>query len=418
MSSIVRIARLAKWLLPVLVLAAGFGGMAALYATKPVVSPAERTETVQPVSAVRVETGRHRPMLQAIGEVVATRSMRLQMPVAGRVVEMSPRLRSGDRVAEGEVLLKLDTEVLSLKLAELRADQRQALARVAELELEREAAGDMLGLARERLQLQERDLARQQRLRGGQFTSERTLDSSRNQLNVAETTVRQDERTLATLAARIDQQKAAVERLAATVTRAERDLADAELQAPFPGLVGDVEVAPGKELKAGDGVAELIDERSFEVRFTLNDADFGRLWVDGLIGRPVRASWRLGKAGFVLEGKVDRVAAKIDATAGGVLVHARLDYDPTRVPLRAGILLEIELPDREVEAFALPTAALYPGNLVYAIVDGKAEPRTVDVLAQDGQQLLVRGGIRAGEQVLTSQLPRIAPGKSVAVVSP
>ena len=68
--------RLFAIVLPLFLLAIGFGGMSYLYASRPELEPAPPRETVWTVSAVEVERSDRRPVLQAFGEIVAARRSR------------------------------------------------------------------------------------------------------------------------------------------------------------------------------------------------------------------------------------------------------------------------------------------------------------------------------------------------------
>jgi multidrug efflux pump subunit AcrA (membrane-fusion protein) len=184
--------------------------------------------------------------------------------------------------------------------------------------------------------LAERDLTRYEKLRGTQTASEKAFDDAQVAVAQREAALAERRQTIETLEARLDQQDAAISRLEVAIERAERDLANTELRAPFAGFVAGVEAALGKWVNAGDPIARLIDESSLEVRFTLADADFGRLWRDGLIGRPLQASWRLGGTTFPLQGEVTRVESTIDPASGGVEVFAAITANPEAAPLRPG----------------------------------------------------------------------------------
>jgi RND family efflux transporter MFP subunit len=278
------------------------------------------------------------------------------------------------------------------------------------------AEWSMLRLDETQLELAERDRARYEKLRGSQAASEKALDDSQVQLAQRQAALSQRRQTIETLDARLDQQDAAIERLEVAVERAERDLANIELRAPFAGFVTEVEAALGKWVNAGDPIARLIDEDRLEIRFTLSDADFGRLWQDGLIGRQLTANWRLGQTTFALEGKVTRVDSAIDPASGGVEVFAEITGNPGGAPLRPGAFVEVLLPDLVYRQVAeLPASALFDRDKVYAIEDGRLVERAVALVADRGRQVLVQGDLAAGETILTSRLAEIAPGLKVQI---
>jgi membrane fusion protein, multidrug efflux system len=63
----------------------------------------------------------------------------------------------------------------------------------------------------------------------------------------------------------------------------------------------------------------------------------------------------------------------------------------------------------------LPASALFHGDTVYAIENGRLLPRSVELVADLGAHILVRGELDAGEPVVTSRLAEIGPGLKVEV---
>ena len=282
-----------KILLPIVLIVASLAGAGFLRATKPAVEPSPEVEQIWTVRVETARRGDHRPLLKLYGEIVAGREVILRPLVAGEVIDASPRLVEGGRFERDETLLRIDPFDYQAAIDELNAQLREARARRVELVANRSMDRMMLELDREQLALTERDLTRYQRLTGSRAASEKALDDAKIALSRKRAEVGQREQSIVMIDARIEQQDAAIARLEVALRRAERDLADTEVTAPFGGFVTDVSAQLGKRLGSGDPIARLIDDQRLEIGFQLNDADFGRLWRDGLIGREVRAVWRL-----------------------------------------------------------------------------------------------------------------------------
>jgi membrane fusion protein, multidrug efflux system len=405
-----------KIFLPIGLIAASLLGAGYLRATRPAVQPAPASERVWVVSAEPVALADQQPVLQLYGDIVAARDITLRPFVGGEIIEASANLVAGGRLADGELVARIDPFTYRTVRDQLSAELREAQARKKELQATLKAEWTMLALDETQLELAERDLDRYQRLRGLQTASEKAFDDAQVAVAQRAAALAGRRQTIETLEARLDQQDAVIDRLEVAIERAERDLAHTELRAPFPGFVTEVEAAVGKWVNAGDPLARLIDERSLEMRFTLSDADFGRLWRDGLIGRPLQARWRLGGTTFPLQGEVTRVESTIDPASGGVEVYAAITENPEAAPLRPGAFVEIQLPDRVYQQVALlPASALFHGNTVYAVEDGRLAARAVELVADRGMQILVQGDLAGGEPVLTSRLAEVAPGLKVQI---
>lgn len=406
-----------KILLPVLLIAVSLAGTGYLRATKPEVAPEPEIESVWTVTAATVEHRDHQPLLDLYGELVAGREVIVRPKVAGEVVEASPKLREGGRLAEGEVMLRIDPFDYQAAIDDLAAQIAEAQARRDELIANRETERMMLALDQDQLALIGRDVERFERLSGSRAASEKALDDARIALSRQNGTVSQREQAIVVMEARLAQQDAAIERLSVAKRRAERDLADTVIRAPFAGVITNVGAEIGRQLGTADTVARLIDDRSLEISFQLSDRDFGRLWQSGLIGRSVTGRWKLGDARFSLPATIARVVPLIDPASGGITVFATIDGDHRDIPLRPGAFIEVEMFDRLYEdAVELPASALFGRDTVYVIEDEHLRAETVELLAARGNQVLITTDLAEGAAVLTSRLAEVGPGLKVRVV--
>ncbi len=408
---------LPKILLPVLLVLVSVAGAGYLWATKPDVEPAPEVEQVWTVRTAAVDHRDHQPVLNLYGELVAGRDVAIRPDVAGKVVEASPKLFEGGRFAKDEVILRIDPFEYQASIDELNAQIREAQAKQSELTANRAMEATTLELDREQLELISRDVERYARLSGSLAASEKAYDDAKITYSLQTGKVQQREQAIIMADARLEQQRAAIARLNVALRRAERDLAKTTVRAPFSGFVADVSAQIGRQLGGSDTIARLIDDRKFEVSFQLPDADFGRLWQGGLIGRDLVARWRLGKTVFEIKAEVARVVPTIDAASGGVTVYAGITDNIDGIPLRPGAFIEIEMPDRLYQdVVELPASALFSGNTVYVVEDERLRPETVELVAAYGQRILVQADLEDGLPVVTSRLAEIAPGLKVKVV--
>ncbi|MDH3234111.1 MAG: efflux transporter periplasmic adaptor subunit, partial [Alphaproteobacteria bacterium] len=113
---------------------------------------------------------------------------------------------------------------------------------------------------------------------------------------------------------------------------------------------------------------------------------------------------------------IERSASQIDANSGGVSLFARLSKTDATTILRPGIFVEVVIEDRAYKKVVrLPASALHGRDRVYAIVDGRLRERRVELVARAGNDVLVRGTLRADERILTTRFAEIGAGVRVEV---
>ncbi|MBT8442477.1 MAG: efflux RND transporter periplasmic adaptor subunit, partial [Gammaproteobacteria bacterium] len=306
----------------------------------------------------------------------------LRPAVSGNMVEIGENFREGSYVRKGELLVQIDPFDYRTDLAEQKS---------------------MLKESKVKLEMMRRDLERAKELYAAKNVSEQFLDGA--ELDVA-------------------QQEAIVEQREIGVRRAERDLQETRLVAPFDGVVHNVNAALGKNFSGfgADMVGEVIDTGQIEVRFSLSNAQYGRL-VDGgesIIGLPARVNWTVGDSVFEYDAEIKRVGAEIASTTGGVEAYAVIVPGAGQTLLRPGAFVSVNVPDRPFDnALRAPDTALYGEDLVYVIEDDRLAARRIEILGYAGNDVLFRSvgapAIRDGDRIVTTQLREAGPGAKVAV---
>lgn len=407
-------------LLPILVIAGALATRQYLVATKPEAPVRKAQPTVYAINTVPVTFGNVQPELKLFGTTVAGRQVEIRSLVAGQVVTTSDSLRDGGRVEAGDAILTIDPFNFKSDLQDNKAQTAEAAARIKEFEASLEVERGNMKYARQQAKLAETDLNRAKPLSRRGTVTERTVDDRRLVVIQRNQTVTQMENNIRVWEARIAQQKAVMARLETSRQRAAQRLAETNLVAPFNAYVSDVGAQVGRMLSVNDRVATLIDRDWIEVAFTVTDRQFGRLaaGASGIEGRKVEVRWNVGSEPLVYSARIDRIGASVSSQAGGVQLFARIDKPATGVGLRPGAFVEVRVPDtRFSDVASLPSSAIFNGDTIFVVSDGKLASRKVRVVSTAGADVLVRGAIKAGDQVMTTRLS--LPGDGVRVrVSP
>jgi membrane fusion protein, multidrug efflux system len=323
---------------------------------------AEQGEPAEVVAAAVAAAREHRGGATSIGTVLATRSVTLRNELPGTVREV--RLRPGEVVEPGAVLVALD---VSVEAAELDAHQAQA-------------------------ELAERTLERLQRMYEQRAVSAMELDAARAERDVAY----------------------------AQIARTRAVIARKTIRAPFRARVGLADVHPGQFLEAGTLLTTLQG---------VEDA----VHVDFSVAQNVGDALRVGDEVEVVPGDGSDVAVP----ARIVAVDARIDPSTrnarvrVRVERGGGVLtpggsVRVRVPVGESRgAVAVPVDALRrdpAGDHVFVLETaegGETRARVRPVVAGPvvGDELLVLGGLEAGERVASTGSFKLYEGALVYVAA-
>ncbi len=404
--------------LPIVILAISISAAFYFVATKQAVAPHPVQEFKWPVRVVTGQPKDVRPQIVAYGEVVARHTLEVRPLVAGRIESIGKNFRNGGFVAAGEELLRVEPFDYRAAAAEASAQTAEAEARLIELQAQLQLAKSKLETDREQLTLRQSDYDRKLRLVENGTTPRSTLDTAAIALNLERNKVLSTEGDVEVLHAKISQQEAQIDQSKTRVQRAERDVSDTILIAPFSGYLTDVNIATGKQVSPSDLVAKLYDSDALEVRFHLSNKHYARLIASSSVGQqPIEVSWQVGEVKRSYKATIARTEGRIDPASGGIALYAAIEKSESDALLRPGAFVKLIIPDRTYrDVFELPRTAVYETGTVYIVgPDGRLEQRQTTIVLRDGDSVLVEGDLD-GQKIVTTDFREIGPGILVEIV--
>lgn len=375
--------RIAKVLVPILLLALGVAIAAGLIATRPQVAPKPVVEKTWTVAAISATPSDIRPVRKFYGTVVAPREVDIRPEVAGTVRAVGPNFVEGGIVRQGDLLVDIDPFDYDAQMRETEADIKGTKAMI-----EHDA---------ERIALLKRDVKRREKLQGAGHASEKALDDARLTLSQAQQL-------------QVERQNK-LERLQVELERIQRSLADTRVTAPADGFLQGVTAAIGKYVTVGDALAKLIPAAGLEARFHVGSGAFQRFLANGNYREiKVQVVW----GGEKHEAVLDRVESQVTTASGGIDVFAKIEGLDVDTDLRPGVFVEVQVPGALYDGvIRVPEEAVHGGDTVYAIVDERLVPRRVELATRDGGDALIRGEFQPGDRLVTTRFPEIGPGLKV-----
>jgi membrane fusion protein (multidrug efflux system) len=301
--------------------------------------------------------------LSAIGTMAAVQGVTVSADLAGTVDRIV--FDSGQAVREGAVLAVLDT--------------RQEKAQLAAIEAQRELA---------RLTFE--------RMEG--LLSERVI--SRAEFDRATADFRQSEAQSAEVRAVIERKT---------------------IRAPFSGVLGIRQVNLGQYLAGGDALVALQSINPIYVNFGVPQQTVGQIPV----GRAVRVTTS-DVTGAEWNGRVTAIDSMVDEATRNIQVQATLANPNGR--LRPGMFVQTEVVlGASQTVLALPASAIsYApyGDSVFVVAELKGEDgkpyrgvrqQFVKLGPARGDQVAVLGGLKPGDEVVTSGVFKLRNGAAVQI---
>lgn len=379
------------------ILLAGVGGLVALIALSPEPPKVEKPDVAPIVTVVAAQAQQGNLQVTGNGTVRPTQEVNLAAEVGGRVVGVSPSLVSGGFFREGETLVRInpiDYEN-AVAVAEAAVTQRRYEKLLAEEETQ---------IAREEWQrLQQRTGTTAEPPRSTELGS---LVLKEPQLRLAEASLKSAEATLADAMTRLNR---------------------TQVQAPFNGRVRVKNVDVGQYVAPGQSVATIYSRDEVEIVVPLASADAAllpSLWetearrgASNKIAATVQSTF--GGTTYTWQGYVDRTEGTLDTNTRTVNVVVRVD-DPYQTnteaqpPLMVGMFTTVRIEGLALEQYVvMPRSALREGDTVWVAENDRLVMRTVEVIQEVDDDVIVRQGLSGDETIITSNLNVVTDGMAI-----
>lgn len=366
-----------------MLLALGYGLSGTPFTVSPAYAQAKKKTQEAPAALVgmddviREQTHQTVPV---IGRLVAQRSGVVSVLVKGVVSEINVRV--GDRVTAGEVMARVSPNSLKWAL-ELRA-------------AEVDSAEASLSNARTQASLRRQELKRLENLKKSAAFSAARFEDAQKELAKAQS----------------DAARAAAElaRATANYNLAKIDFDNANIKAPYGGVVSAVHTEIGTYLNTGQSVVTLVDDANMEI-----EADVSASRTPGLVpGTQVRFTTA---GGAEQTAKVRAVVPDENPLTRTRKVRFVPDSGASLGDVAANQTVSLLIPAgpaRDVVTVH-KDAILNKGGrrVVFLAQDGKANIRPVTLGEAVGARFIVVSGLKPGDTVVVRGNERLAPGQDI-----
>ncbi|MDO6707528.1 efflux RND transporter periplasmic adaptor subunit [Photobacterium sp. 1_MG-2023] len=402
-----------------------------LFKTRPPVNHQSTEMTPMAVTFIETAPRSIRPELVGHGFIEPTQKVVALAEVSAKVVRVSPHLKQGSLVNQGEVLVELDPADYQLALTQAKAERAIAAANLREIDTTAENLSQRDALIQENIALAQRELKRKRTLseRGAQSDSQ--VDSERQKLIQLRQQQAILENEIATLPARRHVLEAKHALAETKVTQAQRDLDRTRIVMPFTGRLTAVHTDRFQYVPAGQRLFEAsgIDQMEVKAQFPIAKLKpFLKLLFDdhgtaidltdagqfGPLLSQLGLESRIQVPGFsesVWRGQIVNLGESLDPQSHTLSITLTVDQ-PYRFlspgkkpPLLAGMPVIATLVGSPVEAVVLPRHALHAGALLTADKQGRLSrvSATASLTMQDWA-LFTPGHIPDGTRVITSDV--------------
>lgn len=316
-----------------------------------------QTEAVQLLEVPR--------MLRLTGTLKGDRETDLAANANGRVVATS--VERGEQIKPGQVLAKLDTRAAALSAADARAQVESIRAQA--------------GLARV-------ECDRYEQLKAKGAISDLEYQAKIGQCETLPLNV---------------------QAASARAALAAQNVGDGLIRAPFAGVVTERFVEVGQYVRQDSRVVTIVSVDPLRLQITVPEAQVANVKEGADVSFTVAA---YGERRF--GGKVRFVSGALRAASRDLIAEAIVP-NPERL-LIPGMFADVELTVGTQRLPSVPARSLKvldEQSRVFVVANGRLEERIVALGPKLGERVSLTGGVKAGEQVVVSDLTGLANGRKV-----
>jgi RND family efflux transporter MFP subunit len=338
-------------------------------------------------------------ILNASGYVVARREATVSSKFTGKVMDVL--IEEGHPVKAGQVVAHLDDT------------QARAAFALAEAQL----AAAKKGMAEDEAKLAqaELDLKRRQALLKDQVVGQAEVDDAQSLVNSTTARIEYSRQQITVAERQVEMQKT--------------NLDDTVIRAPFAGMVISKDAQPGEMISpvsAGGGftrtgIGTIVDMASLEIEVDVSEAYINRVKDGQKVEATLDAypDWQIPAHVITTIPSADRQKATVKVRIGFEKLDPRILPD---MGVKVAFLADAPAPGQAPPAprVTVPKTAVRSADgksIVFVLNDDRVERRAVSVGLENGDQVELVSGVRAGERVVVDAPPTLKDGDRVRVQS-
>ena len=390
--------------------------------------PVEKTFNIEVFAARAADL---EEIISGFGTAEASQEVIVSAQVAGEVLAIHPALEIGTRVTapdvvvddtgrsqrlSGDVLVRIDQRTNRQRAEQAESRLAESASEIAALKQELTNNARLLEKARDDLVAVQVEYDRIVRAREQNVASVSEVTRSLLELQQYRDSVLQLETQRDLLPLRIEAARRRQETTRRDLEMARLDLEYTEVRPPFSGRISEVMTDVGQYLRLGEHVVRLTDLQFVQVPVPLPLHDFLKLETKVLAGEqpPVElAANETDRPRWF--GRLVRVAPEADARTRTVRVFIEVDNRSSDTPLLPGTFVHARIPGPLYsEVIAIPRDAI-TGGVVFVVRDGTVETRQVEVERTLQTISIISSGIRAGDDIVLTNLDMMRDGVLVDV---
>ena len=381
-----------------------------------------------------------RTKVVAYGNVEPTVTLNTLAEVSGKISYMHPDLNRGNTITAGTVVVLIDPEDYEVVLKQTVADLAGNQSTLKQLQIEQQTTKRSLQLAKDNLEVGEKELERIRTIWDRKLIARSTLDAEEQKVIQLRQQVSDLQGQLNTYASRKESVLAQTTRTEEQMKSQKTTLGRTELILPFTARISEVSIEKDQFVSVGSSLFEAQDINGVEINAQVPIMHMRSL-VNHLAGQSfdkatmgitkdvlsrLNLTARVKLVGnlpdAIWDAEVLRISESIDPIRRtlGIVVGVDRPYEKIipgrRPPLLKGAFTAVEFYAPIREAIVIPRKAIHHGRVYIVDKDKRMQIKSVEIQQQQGDLAVIRSGLEEGEKIIISDLVPVIEGMPLSPI--
>lgn len=396
----------------VAILLTGWAGYT-LFKNKKAIDEASQKKEVHPVIPVLIESVKKQTInsdFSYIGTFMPNKEVSIGAEGQGKLVKVM--VKEGDFVKQGQILAKIDDELLQIKLqAEQAALETQKAALETALNAQTTAQNSVV-TARTMLSKSQKDLERFENLQKENATTEMSVQNAKLGVTQAENGLNQAEMGVKQAVMGVEQARFGIKQAETQIASTQKMIEQTQLKAPISGVITAKMFDMGSMVGPGASLGMVTDVSTLKLTVMIPESDILKFRD----GQKVRIKTDI-YSDRSFDGTVSLISVKSDnAHSYKMEINVANNSDS---PIKAGMYGRLTGETQGgLEGIFIPRSVL-TGSIkepkVFVVQGNKAVLKPIVLGLSSGDWLEVKEGLNEGEQLITTGQINLEDGTPVTI---
>ncbi|GAB4550632.1 MAG: efflux RND transporter periplasmic adaptor subunit [Pleurocapsa sp.] len=383
-------------------------------------SPEMKQQQIAAVDTAIARAGQLENAEEYTGTTLPQREIAVRSRIEGQILDIAVDV--GDTVKKGQVIARIDDDILASEVAEAEAEIAALQAEVSSLQAEVNDAQATVERSRLELQQAQSDAARSEQLYREGAISEQSVELARTAVGTANQALLSAQQQVQNQISAVNAAQRRVKAQQAIVDRAQQRQSYSTLISSVDGSVLERTLEPGDLAQPGDEILRLGDLSQIKVEVQISELELNNIRL-GETAEVRLDAWR----DRTFTGRVSQISPVADSTARLIPIEIIIPNGDRRIG--SGLLARVSFESTKAPQVVIPETAIQIASFqnkantdeqtaTIFIINGKGEQatveaRTVTIGKTVDHRVEIISGLKPGEQFVVRSSKDLKDGDKV-----